>query len=285
MALRNSFMILFLTIVLWGLAPLSSQAYTYYIDEFYVVKNGTEIFRDSFDDGVPPPSAPNYVNGDPAQYFMGGTMGPESGGQLTLDSSGAIFYPNPGGDPFLIQRARLNTNIDQTDLDRGLKIDDTFSVTGVFDLIPSSVQRETYGVRFDDAAPDNTVNDLILLTVGRSATDNLFISFRELDYEAGEVRYIDSALLDTNHDQIALTLMRETLDSNTITAYWTYIDSGVWGTTFQFTNTVDIFDGENFTRPGFSAHTPVPLPGAVWLFGSGLAGLFGLRRRVANSSQ
>ena len=40
-----------------------------------------------------------------------------------------------------------------------------------------------------------------------------------------------------------------------------------------------IFNGEDFTRAQFQAVTPVPLPAAIWLFGSGLLGLIGVSRR------
>lgn len=43
--------------------------------------------------------------------------------------------------------------------------------------------------------------------------------------------------------------------------------------------------GANFQLTSANTISPVPLPGAVWLLGSGLVGLFGLRRRSANSAK
>jgi hypothetical protein len=35
----------------------------------------------------------------------------------------------------------------------------------------------------------------------------------------------------------------------------------------------------NAYKYGIAEYTPVPIPGAVWLFGAGLMGLVGIRRR------
>jgi hypothetical protein len=54
--------------------------------------------------------------------------------------------------------------------------------------------------------------------------------------------------------------------------------------TFNFTGNYTITGGENssnitYNLTGTVAANPVPIPGAVWLLGSGLMGLVGLRRR------
>ena len=46
-----------------------------------------------------------------------------------------------------------------------------------------------------------------------------------------------------------------------------------------------IFDGESWIRGGWAAVAPVPIPGAVWLLGSGLVGLLGFRRKIRNRRQ
>jgi len=81
------FMVIALTIV-FGL-PSAAQAYNLRIAEFLVVKNGSTLFDDSFTDRNPPPSAPNYATGASASYSVnaGATVGPESGGKLTLNSA------------------------------------------------------------------------------------------------------------------------------------------------------------------------------------------------------
>ena len=82
------------------------------------------------------------------------------------------------------------------------------------------------------------------------------------------------------HDQIMLELTRADTSSNAVTASYAYIDNGVAGSTQSLTGSADIFNGEDWTRAQFVARTVVPVPAAVWLFGSGLIALIGLARRT-----
>ncbi len=59
-------------------AAMPAFAVVAYVDDFSVTKNGTMVFRDTFSDGAPPPSAPDYLTGGPAQYFVGGSFAANS---------------------------------------------------------------------------------------------------------------------------------------------------------------------------------------------------------------
>lgn len=65
-----------------------------------------------------------------------------------------------------------------------------------------------------------------------------------------------------------------------ITPYSTSFGYGIWGDTMAV-GIVNFAPANNYDTSGFSTWTPsaVPVPGAVWLFGSGLIGLVGLARR------
>jgi hypothetical protein len=208
-------------------------------------------------------------------------MGPENSGnpgKLTLDSSGAVPLTVPTGDLFIHQRAILLTNIDPTNLTLGLKSNDTFSVTGVFDLIIPSELREGYDVMFNDGTPNNTPNDIAMMRVFRTPSNTLEIQLAHLDFVGHTVGIIDSIVLAPNHDTISLRLEKKDSISKTITGSYAY-DNGNF---IEFDNTMDIFNGETFTRAEFEAFTPAPVPepGTMLLLGSGLLGLWGFRKKL-----
>jgi hypothetical protein len=254
-------------------AALNVPGPPYFADQFTVMKNGNPFFDDGFTDGVPPPSAPDFANGTPASYFVRGTV-QEAGGKVRLDRAGAAIVPGVGVPiPFFLEGARLNTNIDPNDLVLGLKNDDTFSMTGIFDLAVPSQNREFYGVRFTDATGvPNTANDLLHLGVRRGADGVDRVQFFLLDDSTSTFTAFAGQALDPNHDQIRVTLERLDVNSDAITATFAYIDGGVEGAPVTFGPTADIFHGENWTRAEFLFFTPVPGPGSMLLLATGLLG-------------
>jgi len=247
----------------------------FFIDQFTVVKNGVLLFTDPFDDGVPPPSAPNFENGNAASYTVGGTPN-EAGGRVRLDTVGADIVPGIGvAIPFFLERAILATNFDQNNLQLGLKNDDTFSMTAIYDLAVPGQIREFYGIRFNDSlgVPD-TADDLLHLAVRRGADGVDRVEFFRLDDVLNTFEAFAGAPLEPGHDQIRITLERLDAASDAITASFAYIDGGVEGALVTFGPTADIFHGENFTRADFDFFTPVPAPGpsALLLLSLGLAG-------------
>lgn len=268
------------SLILVSLSPVA-YAGPAFIDEFSAVKNGISIFTDPFGDGVPPPNAPNFSNGLPASYFVTGTLN-EAGGRVRLDNVGAaVLPPGPFAPLRFFEQALLLTDRDSSNLELGLKIDDTFKITGVYDLTIPSVNTEGYGIRLTDATPLNPGDDHVLISVlqGGDGVDRVFL-FR-IDLVAGILTVLASTPLDTGHDQISLSLERLSLASDAITASFNYIDGGVDGPTTTFGVTTDIFNGENFTRAAFERVQPVPVPGSLILLGAGLAalGACSLRRR------
>lgn len=65
--------------------------------------------------------------------------------------------------------------------------------------------------------------------------------------------------------------------------YSFYVQDGYPGSPFAFT-TEDDYNLNGFLGTvsdyGMTVHAPVPVPGAIWLFGSGLVGLCGIRARA-----
>jgi hypothetical protein len=238
---------------------VSRPTYTFSIDTFRVVKNGVLFFQDTFGDGFPPANAPSFVTGTSASYSVIGTFGPERNGKLTIDSSGAgIVPPISGGTDFLFHRARLQTNTDSNNLTEGLKVDDTFSVTGAFDLIVPEGIVEGYGISMSDRTSTNDGNDDLRLLVRQVSGSLPRISFLRADPSSDLVTFLASVLLEPNHSQIVLTLTRATTSNNAIRASFAYIDGGVQGSTTILPVTANIFRSENFTRALFMAESRLP---------------------------
>jgi hypothetical protein len=287
MTIKNKLIVTVLVVSFVVLGSLQwAGAYTFYIDEFSVTKNGALLFDDKFNDGAPPPSGgPNLITGGTLSYFVNGTMGPELNttpdpGKLTLDSSGAVPFPNPLGLPFIHQQAILLTDITDS-LTLGLKSDDTLSVTGVFDLIKPVIPRQAYDVMFNDGTPTHTPDDIAMIRVFMTDSHNLVVQFAHLDFVGHTTTTIAQTPLDPDHDQIALTLSKLDASSDAITASFYYIDSGTPGSVFTFGPTLDIFHGEVYTRAEFEAFqpAPVPEPATMLLLGCGLIGLAGYGRK------
>lgn len=260
-----------------------ASAATFSIDEFSVIRaNGNLVFRDTFGDGISPPSAPNFSNGNSGSYFVTGTAGAETGGKLSLDTSlGAILEATGRTGQVLVFDALLLTNIDPANTINGFKAGNTFIVNGLFDLnsLPT-VPFEGFGIRLSDRGI-GLADDQLDLFVRRSPINDLVIQFRRVDALNDLVTTFGSVLLDSSHDQILLKLSKLNAATDTVIGSYSYVDSGVAGIETAFINTADIFNGENVTRASFRAISPVPEPGAyaMMLAGLGLIG-WAVRRRA-----
>lgn len=283
-----------------GTAALCAQAAVYTLDDFQVVRNGALIFDDSFDDGLAPPQGTVFLGtttpGYPANRVVGDFTGAESGGRLQLDPSRrglATVNPITGlPDGLLFQAAYLNVNTQSTPdtAARGLKLNHSFTVSGLFDLVtpgPTSTL-DAYGIRLADFDNTGTTgwNDVIDLEVFRSAQTGLpRLFFIDRDLRAGTRTVLGSVLLDpAAGDQILLAFTKPTVDDPTIVASWQYVAQGVAvGAPVLFAATARAFDGEVFTRPGFFAIASVPEPAGAGLMLAGLA-VLAWRRRSARAA-
>ena len=126
---RIPFLFIAVIAACWSIA---SHAFVVSIDDFSITRNGVGFFTDSFSDGVPPPSAPNFASGTPATYNVLGTIPStaESGGKLLLNTATGAVSANALDQARIDVRVRLNTDI-SADLALGLKSDDTLSLTGI----------------------------------------------------------------------------------------------------------------------------------------------------------
>lgn len=237
-----------------------ASAYQVSLDQFTVTRDGATFMDDPFDDGVPPPTATTFPNDSEATYRLHGEMGPESGGRLTLDTADAADGVIANS---LAQVATLRTNIDESNSSSGLKPNHTFSATALFDLSEPEIPSEGYGVQLQDhltAADDLSrarVGSSIRLLVKKTSSGDLVVQFMRLDFRTLERTRIATQDLELGHDQIRLTLSRDSTDANTVTASYAYVDGGVEQPTYTFSETAEIFQGDQFTRAGFLAFTKI----------------------------
>jgi hypothetical protein len=274
-----------------ALLSWQAQAAVFTIDTFQVWRNSSLIFDDPFSDGAAPPSAPNFNNATPASYTSVGTFGPESGGLLQIDTAQGVLATNAAGAARRSLRAALDTNTSnaEADLGRGLKDDDKLMLRGIFNLgVPVGPQLNGFAIRYSDRAPGYLQQAADLNVLFNPTTGAAELRWLLQDFAAGTTTPFGSALLTAplDADQILLQIDNlESTDNKTFRASWAYLKNGFVSGAGNFGSGIGLFNGERYVRAEFLAFEDaavVPLPGTLWLAGTGLlAGLMVRRRQRA----
>jgi len=271
------------------------------LDNFTVTLNGTTIFDDSFGAGLtlaggnPPgailPSGQNFSNGTPANYGVIGTV-TETGNRAILDSAlGANFA---GG------LAKLNN----TDLQTGPPIspfsltpNDAFTTTALYNLtVPSNVGG-FYQVELASSTASNSgdgMGDVISVNVctppqfggppicGSATVPSIELFDRNFAANTGTV--IGTAPLVTSNQQILFELSHPTPGTPDVFGSYAYVNGGVEGPLTPLGDYTGLFQGLNYTQPGFTQLTVTPEPSSLMLLASSIPSVLGfawLRRRKA----
>ena len=259
----------------------SSFALVVDIANFGVVRNGAAIFVDPFDDGLPPPNAPDFASGATASYAVVGSFpaGSESAGRLTIDTDNGVVHANAGGAARQTTSALLQTPANSS----GLGIDDMLRLRGLFDLsTPVGPRYNGYGIEFSDAA-GGVQHQAAQLQV----RFNEVTQVTEIDYHLQD--YDSASIIDLGHtafappagaDQILLQIARPDTGNLEFLASYFYLDSGNVVGSGSFATPASLFDGEDYVHAYFFASAAVvPEPQTVALFAAGLGVLAGVRLR------
>ncbi len=277
-------------------ASLSAMPFAPVIDEFWVVKNGSENFRDSFSDGNLPASGPeDGITTSGNTYSVQGSAGftSESGGKLTMTPSlgTPTLITGSTADTFMgARRIRSTDSGSSAHLGSG----DSFEIHGLFDLtsIPM-VSGQQFGIRASDRSSTNGASDVAQLTVIKSSiSGNVGIRFGDLDFvadtsETAGFLSIESFLATAV--QVELIISKEA-STDIVDASFILYDATsaiIHSATLDNINNVtlqavDLYNGEDYTRPQFMATDTgvnIPEPGSLAVFSLGLLGLGYLRRR------
>lgn len=237
-------------------------AFAYDITEF-TISNGTNTFTDTFSDGIEPPPTP--VTGV-SYYSVKGTFASnrESGGTLELNSADAMVFAG----------LRL-IGAGVVDSSYLFSAGNTASVTGSFEINDGFSPNTSFGVEIDNFHNQPAVTEGAMAYITISPLGSIFALWGDLN----TVNTLDITGDWDGTTGITMSLLINT--SNQLTAVFDYGSDGFIDltisnfATFTFTpgNPDDVYNG------GFIAVAPVPIPAAVWLFGSGLLGLIGFARR------
>jgi hypothetical protein len=288
----------------------TATPFTPVIDEFWVMKGASlesvsQVFRNSFNDGIAPPSGPQDINintQDTYNVFGAGGITGESGGKLTLTPSNGdtVLITNAFADVTTVVTKRRTTATGNAV--NSLEVTDAFEIHGLFDLTSlPAFSGQAFGIRTSDRAlPGNEGNDTIQLIVGRNVnTGVLGVALHELDFindTIDRVDFIDLEALLTGGvaTQIELVISKEANTAEIGAFYRVYGLGGMLGGNVLGSAALDpfsteqnanlaIYNGEDYTRAQFVANDriAVPAPATLALFALGLGAMMRLRRRAA----
>lgn len=226
--------------------PLTAD-YQFALDSFSVRRNGSVLFQDLFDDGIPPQAA--STGGQPAYFIHGEAF--EAGGKLILDSDFSEASVSPTGRPWRDNTLTLLTNVNPSNLTAGLRDTHDIDVESNFALLLPEATDTVYGIRLTDRSALQGLegDDVVQLVLRRYLDGNVYVEFRQLDWVNHTSTIISTQLLAPGSaDHIILRLSHDNADRGVVKASYSLVTAGVEGATVTLDGAGHIFSNENWTR-------------------------------------
>ncbi len=236
------------TVAVSPITPVITAPFSVGVEELSIVKNGSEIYDDTF--GQAPPESPilsSSAGPTPVTFFTLGSTWTDNGGKAIMSSTGVAANSVTVG--VYDDIALLNTNTDPAS-SGGLKEAAAFTVSATLDLVAGL--SGNYGIELNDASSTNTPDQDVRLIVQGVSGGGAAIELVQSDPGAGTTTVLASQTLTsaqlTDNNEVQLQIAHAA-NTTAVTGSFTLLENGTTtGTTVTFTPTGTIFTTEGFTR-------------------------------------
>ena len=245
------------TVAVAEIAPILTVPFSYAVDEFTVSDGLGESFADTFNNGPPPigglfGSTPLAFQTSSGGSSGGGSTWSEVGGQAIMSSSGAAYNGTDDSVQAILLTSNLPEGSGTGESNSGLKENDTFTVSGTFDLVvpqPST----SYGIELNEALPaPGTTTQQVQIQVFGTANGGAQVHLGERDPATGVFTLLTSYTLTaaqlSGNNQIELDLVHDTANSTAISGSFELIDNSTSTFGYTFSQTGELFADSTAAR-------------------------------------
>jgi VCBS repeat-containing protein/autotransporter passenger strand-loop-strand repeat protein/autotransporter-associated beta strand protein len=231
--------------------------YSFAIDQFQVIKNGSAEFTDDFNSLTPP----NFSDGQAGHYTVaGGTLANNGSQDELLGSHAALVNASNGTDGQIVY---LNSDTSPGNPTDGLFSGTSFTVKGTFDLVMPTDPRSAYGIQLTDRNASDG-HDSVRLVVTRNIYNQVLVQLQEINSTTGSTDFLQSIALapSAGDDRIELDLSNNgAINNGSITASFTLLNGNTVDSTTTFSQNGLVFVPENgvaqdWTQASFLALAP-----------------------------
>jgi hypothetical protein len=237
------------------IAPTLVAPFSFAVDEMKVVKNGNQVFDDSF--AQAPPVAGTFGSST-VQFITQGSTWTDVGGKGIMSATGVQILPTVNGAEVL---ARLGTNNqDESISSGGLKENATFTVSTTFDLTVPQFAGQQYGIDLNDSAATHNNDEMVELYVVGDGHGGATVRLVQADFATTTFTTLASQVLTADqlagNNQIELDLAHLTKDTSGITGSFELLNDGSVTGSETFEVTGHVFNNTTYTRADIFAFAP-----------------------------